>query len=331
MSGEETINTALKFLEHVYRMDSPFNGTVRFDISDSSASSYTKYVSVTTGHGVQVHSTYDSPADCNVQVDRVVLLAILTGTLDPVVALMWGQISLDNSAVMSGFARAFDISPEKFMDFQLSLIEEGAQPDEADMIPPVPLLPQVNNCPQKTPEKLPMKQALAIQTLHLLASCNDIRKDIDHFIAKVKERDEVKKAFDNLDARLEEFQATPTYKNLQSNSVFVTIRTEIERASIGATIVGNKAKDVGEELVSKIASVAYPQTITYQPSNNLAGAVPMNAIEGGGSVDPDAVSIEFVTDKKEQKRLQLLEKLEKLKQYNKQMSEERAQRLASKR
>jgi len=259
-----------------------------------------------------------------VMVEKTILLAILTGALDPMVAFMWGQISVDNAGVMHNFVNAFSFSQEKFAEFQKSLTSEttanvSSVPStvlEAKVSDDTNLITKSENPMGST--KKPLSQTLALEGLKLVSVLRGVGQEIDSFMNRVKEVPAYQVALENLQAKTEEVQQSPTYRQLQSSSLYMTLKAEVQRMNIGVSELGNKAKEVGMEVVDKLSKTAHPRPPT--------SPIIINRAEEKLAQEEKKKLEEL---RKEEKRTQLQAKLEQLQQYNQKLAEERKQSLAN--
>jgi len=62
-----------------------------------------------------------SPAKCTVMTSKGILVALLAGALDPMIAMMCGQVAVDDLNELVAFSNAFDLNRAKFEEFQQQL------------------------------------------------------------------------------------------------------------------------------------------------------------------------------------------------------------------
>jgi len=267
-SFEETLNAALQFLIFAHKPDTQYAGTIFFTVNDQlSGQTIRKSVRVTPST-VQIVDGYppDGKVDCSVMIAKDTLLAIVSGSINPMVAFMCGQVMIDNPMVMPQFAQVFDLSPQKLEEFKATLESNRNPPTETNT--PIPTTPTATNEKQEstvnevnTPTINPSSNSspviiqrsgrnvetiLAVGFLQFLQSLRTFAIEMDKQLEVLKATPNFQRFATYISDTKKNIQESQTFQSIQSspalNTIIGNIATEMRAQRIPETFQDYKTK-----------------------------------------------------------------------------------------
>ena len=117
------LHSALLYIPFAHN-GADFAGKVKFQVADGSET-LTRYV-VASKDSARVLEAAEGEAEacvqkCTINIQKDILLMILNGSLDPAMALICGQLQVDDLNGMKEFATAFDFDQASYAEFQEKL------------------------------------------------------------------------------------------------------------------------------------------------------------------------------------------------------------------
>eukprot|EP00164_Ancoracysta_twista_P006936 GFYU01009766.1.p1 GENE.GFYU01009766.1~~GFYU01009766.1.p1 ORF type:complete len:405 (-),score=126.60 GFYU01009766.1:343-1557(-) len=129
---DDTLLAAFEFVKYALKPEATYQGTVCFHVKDPDGSVLSKYVTV---RGEEAFHSPDAPGDsplkCSIHCERQTLLFIISGTLEPTMALMCGQVVVDDLNELQLFSKSFSFSRDKFEEFKQSAAQQQEESSAA--------------------------------------------------------------------------------------------------------------------------------------------------------------------------------------------------------